>query len=297
MSEIKTYSHINDFLSELGVPILRHSDFYIVKFEEHQANLQNPKTSYTHSYFEIAFSIGYDANVSIGNQKVNAIDTNFSFVSPGQIVKWEVNHLKKESSAFLILLKPEFLPFSPSIFNVYENFPFFNHHTLSSYQINENQQQIFLDFFEKINEEYKRNEKDSLEIIRSYLNILLFNAKRELKFEQNISFLKNRSQEITYKFEQLIKQTKLKRKPIAFYARKLNISSIYLAECIKKTIQKTPKQVIDEYIVLEAKSHLSQSLLSVSEIAYLLGFEDTSYFIKYFKAHSGITPSNFRKNN
>ena len=147
---------------------------------------------------------------------------------------------------------------------------------------------------EKIYTEYKLNHEDSLEIIKSYLTLLLFKSKRELMFSNNISYLRSRAEEITYNFEKLIKTTKNKHQPIKFYADQLNISTIYLSECVKKVTGKTAKQVIDEYLILEAKSLLKQSTNTISEIAYSLGFEDASNFVKYFKKQTGITPRTYK---
>ncbi len=291
---VKYYKNINDFLKEIGLPLLKNKEIYIAKFEDHNFNTVEESTTYTHDYFEISLSVGYDAQVSINNKTTNALDFNLSFVSPGQIVTWRLNEIKEESTSYIILFKPEFLPFASSVFNIYENFSYFNNNTLSSFQLSKTQKQLFLNYLEIINKEYKINTEDSLEIVKAYLSIFLFNAKRELEFSEGISYLKTRSQEITYNFENLIKRTRHKHKPIKYYAEKLNISTIYLSECIKKITGKTAKQIIDEYLILEAKSLLKQSTETIAEIGYLLGFEDNSNFVKYFKKQTGLTPRQYK---
>ena len=62
----------------------------------------------------------------------------------------------------------------------------------------------------------------------------------------------------------------------------------------KKQQVKTAKQIIDEYLVLEAKSLLKQSTNSVAEIGYALGFEDNSNFVKYFKKQTNFTPKQYK---
>lgn len=296
MEEIKNYQDINDFLSAIKMPPIRHADFYIVKFEDYKKN-PNPNSTgpYTHNYFEISLSIGYDVDVSVVSNKTNAIDYNLVFVSPNQIVTWELNEVENNSNSYMMLFKPEFLPVANSVFSLYENFPFFNNNTISSYQLNTKQKQFILTYFEKINAEYKLDKVDSLEIIKAYLSLLLFHSKRELKFSDNISYLKSRAEEITFNFENTIKKTQRKKQSIGYYADKLNISSIYLSECVKKVTTKTAKQIINEYLILEAKSYLKQSSNSISEIAYLLGFEDNSNFVKYFKTQTKMTPTVYRK--
>ncbi|KAB1154205.1 AraC family transcriptional regulator [Tenacibaculum aiptasiae] len=291
---IKNFNNINDFLSELEIPLLKNKEFYIAKFEDYDFNISSEPFSYKHEYFEISFSIGYDAQVSINDKTSNALDFNISFVSPGQIVTWDLKNIQQESTSYILLFKPEFLPLAYSIFDIYENFSFFNNYTLSSYKLSNSQITLFLNYLESLDQEYKTDSEDSLEIIKSYLNIFLLKIKRELQFSQKVSYLKTRAQEITYNFENLIKQTKYKHQPIKYYAKQLNLSPIYLSECIKKTTNKTAKQIIDEYLILEAKSLLKQSTKSISEIAFSLGFDDNSNFVKYFKNKTGFTPKMYR---
>ncbi len=293
---IKEFKNINDFFYELGIPFLKNKDFYIAKFEDYDFKVSPKPFSYKHGYFEISFSIGYDVQVSINDKTTNALDFNISFVSPGQIVTWDLKDIKKETASYVLLFKPEFLPLASNVFDIYENFSFFNNYTLSSYKLNNSQIKLFRKYLEEINKEYKEKSEDSFEIIKYYLNIFLLKIKRELHFSQRVSYLKTRAQEITYNFENLIKQTKYKRKPLKYYAYNLNISSIYLSECIKKTTGKTAKQIIDEYLVLEAKSLLKQSTDSITEIAFSLGFDDNSNFVKYFKNKTGVTPRQYKVN-
>jgi len=106
----------------------------------------------------------------------------------------------------------------------------------------------------------------------------------------------SRAEEVAYQFEALIMQTKSKRKNLNHYANKLNFSSIYLAECVKKATGKTAKQIITEYLILEAKSLLNQSTKPIDNISNHLGYNDTSNFIAFFKKNVGCTPSQYRKN-
>ena len=292
---VKYYNHINDFLDTIGIPHIKHQNFYIVKFEDYDFKINSPRTAYKHDFFEISFTVGYDALLSIEDKTVNTLDYNLVFASPGQVIKWKMEgEQPKDSVSYMILFKPEFLPFAHSIFNLFETFPYFNSFTLSGYKLNLSQKQLFANCFKEMYAEYKIGSGTQLEILKSYLTILLFKAKRELEYSEEKSFLKTRRQEITYMFELLVKQSKVKHKPIKYYADQLNVSSIYLSECIKKVTNKTAKQVINEYLILEAKSLLKQSDYPVFEIGRQLGFVDDSNFVKYFKKQTGLTPKQYR---
>ena len=64
----------------------------------------------------------------------------------------------------------------------------------------------------------------------------------------------------------------------------------------KEVINKTAKQYIDEFVILEAKRNLVNSTIKSTELAYLMGFEESTNFVKYFKKHTGFTPNHFKKN-
>lgn len=290
---LKYYSNINDFLDALGAPQLILDGFYILKFEDHNFDINLARNEYKHDYFEILLTLRYNTYTPIEDQTKNVIDYNLSFTSPGQPVNIDTLKMKGRIN-YMILFKPEFLPFATGLFSLFETFPYFNNFILPSYQLTAQQKMLFKRCFQDIYEEYQLGEMATVDILKSYLTALLFKAKRELQFSTAISYLKSRRQEITFNFENLIKQTRQKHQPIKYYAELLNISPIYLSECIKKVSDKTAKQIIDEYLVLEAKSLLKLTSKTICEIANQLGFDDGSNFVKYFKKQTGLTPKQYK---
>ncbi len=105
----------------------------------------------------------------------------------------------------------------------------------------------------------------------------------------------SRKKIISKTFCELINNNYLEKKDVAHYAEKLNITPKYLSEVIKETTGKSPKALIEQLIMQEAKSLLKQTEMNVKEISYWLGFEDPSYFTKAFKVFEGITPFEYRK--
>ena len=81
---------------------------------------------------------------------------------------------------------------------------------------------------------------------------------------------------------------------MSFYARQLNITPKYLSSVVKEVSGKTAAKWIDESVILEAKSLLKYSGMSIQEIAYCLNFPNQSFFGKYFRSHTGMTPSAYR---
>lgn len=82
----------------------------------------------------------------------------------------------------------------------------------------------------------------------------------------------------------------MQQRSVGFYAGQLNLTPKYLTTIIRKTSGRTAVQWIDDYVVLEAKNLLKYSTMSIQEISYYLNFPNQSFFGKYFKNHTGMTP-------
>lgn len=104
-------------------------------------------------------------------------------------------------------------------------------------------------------------------------------------------------QEFTRKFSQLVDRNFTTKHKVVDYAEMLNVTTKTLNKRIKDDCGISPSCVIVNRIMLQAKRLLAYTDLSVKEIAYSLGYEDISYFNRYFKIQANITPLEFRKNN
>ena len=96
-------------------------------------------------------------------------------------------------------------------------------------------------------------------------------------------------------FMELVRQYSKQERNVRFYARRLNITPKYLSTVSKDVSGKTAARWIDEAVILEAKSLLRYSGMSIQEIAYHLNFSTQSFFGKYFKQHTGYSPSRFKR--
>lgn len=95
-------------------------------------------------------------------------------------------------------------------------------------------------------------------------------------------------------FIQLVKQNYTKEHSVSFYARTMNISSSHLCSIVKQQGDKTPLEIIDAIIVMDAKAQLKALDIPVKDIAFMLGFTNTAFFHKYFRKHTGMTPLEYR---
>jgi len=146
------------------------------------------------------------------------------------------------------------------------------------------------------NEQIKNNiGKDTM--IRSILSQLLINILRLGQNKQNqiASNAKNSLNHRHFKaFQDLIKQQNKVLNNVKEYARELNMTDIHLNRISKTISGKTALQVIQEYKILEAKRYLKYSSFTVAEIAHILNFREPSYFSRFFKKMTDLTPKDFR---
>ena len=95
-------------------------------------------------------------------------------------------------------------------------------------------------------------------------------------------------------FMHLLEQHCRRERNVSFYAEQLNITPKYFSSAIKQVSGKTAARWIDDAVILEAKTMLKFSGLSIQEIAYRLNFSTQSFFGKYFKQHTGVSPSRYK---
>lgn len=132
------------------------------------------------------------------------------------------------------------------------------------------------------------------DILRNLLHNFLLLSERESR-EQNHSLARS-DVDLDYviSFKGLLETNYTKFKQVGTYAKQLYITEKRLNQATSKTLGKSPKQLIDERIVLESKRLLVYTKESVKEIGFKLGFEEPTNFVKYFKKHCLHTPTEFR---
>lgn len=111
---------------------------------------------------------------------------------------------------------------------------------------------------------------------------------------RNASKSSVRSKRLFDSFIKLVAEHHNEEKNMSFYADKLCLSSKYLSKLVKNQTGRSAPEWIDAFIILEAKNLLKYTDLSIKEIVYKLNFQNQSVFYKYFKSHTGMTPTEYR---
>lgn len=133
------------------------------------------------------------------------------------------------------------------------------------------------------------------EIIRSLFTTAFYIITDLNQRERPTTRAKGRGEAIFEEFTNLLQQYNKRERNVGFYAKMLNITPKYLSSIVKEVSGKTAARWIDESVILEAKTLLKYSGMSIQEIAYHLNFSTQSFFGKYFKQHTGTSPSRFKR--
>ena len=148
-----------------------------------------------------------------------------------------------------------------------------------------------------LSNEFITKQDGYIEAIKAHLDIFFIEYVRQSRHPGRVEkaenpYIQERFEELVHLLEQHI----CSRKNVAQYAELLNLSSYQLNAITKASVGKTVSALINEQILLEAKRYLLATPNQIKDLADHLGYEDASYFIRFFKKHTGHSPEAFRKN-
>lgn len=153
-------------------------------------------------------------------------------------------------------------------------------------------QQAFQDILQAFNT--FSYEKDFL--LKNYIHILLLRIRELYRpYIHRMSESSSRATKLAIKFKHLVEHQFAQNRSVANYAKALNISSKYLCDAVKETYGKTPRDFINDMLLLEAKVQLGSTGKSISEISFDLRFQDPAHFTHFIKQKTGMNPAILRK--
>jgi len=155
---------------------------------------------------------------------------------------------------------------------------------------------VFAELFQQMETELATT-KDNFqsEILRNLLYNILLYSERERRNQDFTKIKKSADLDYLILFKDLLENQFHKQKLVSNYAEQLGITEKRLNQATSKVLDKSPKQMIDERIMLEAKRLLSHTNKSIKEIGFELGFDEPTNFLKYFRKHQNLTPVEFRE--
>ncbi len=274
------------------------NQFYIRSIKIDRAENKTPDAEYLaphkRDFFEVGILLHNTVKIKIGDQTLQKKDNSLAIVSPYQTINYGKKPQKDDNEGYIIYFKASLFETLNNSYDVQNEFPFFKLHTLPLYQIEDDDFAEIVSIVKEIYHESRVDKMHQLEIIRSQLLILLYKIKRITQNDEGIISM-NRYDAIMAKFEQLIHTNGNTFLEVNEYASQMNISPVYLSECVKKASGKSAQKVIIDYKTLSAKALLHKKNKSIAEIADILAFNEVANFNQFFKRNTGITATQFRK--
>ncbi len=177
-----------------------------------------------------------------------------------------------------------------------EDFPFFQFDAEYIINLNDKDSLLIQQAFKNIISEYQStsNEKDS--ILRNLIHILLLRIREIYRpYVKQIMMSSSRATRLANTFKHMLERDFIKNRSVQKYASELNISSKYLYDVVKATFGKTPRDFINDMLLLEAKVQFGSTDKSISEVAFDLQFDDQAHFSHFIKQKTGMSPIALRQ--
>ncbi|MBV5348221.1 helix-turn-helix domain-containing protein [bacterium] len=251
------------------------------------------KYPHRHDFFEVLYLLKGSGYHVIDANKYEIKPPCVFFMSPGQAHKLE---LSNDIEGFIFIFTSDFYLLNRSNQNSLIEFPFFySIHQDNPPLLLENESDIrFLEnLFRQSIAEISRPGDYFLEMLRSILDLILTTCAARYQVNENM-LNKGKGQILVKRFFHLVEENHQKNLSLSDYSGMIGVTPNHLTQTVKLLTGKTSSQIIKAKQLLEIKRLLVHTNLSVSEIANQLNFEDQSYFTKFFKRETGITPIQYR---
>jgi AraC family transcriptional regulator, transcriptional activator of pobA len=267
--------------------------FTIAAIEAGTKYINFPIESIKTTFYEFIFVTNGYCTVTDNLNELTQSKGQIRFVAPGKISS--VKKLSTDIEGYYCLFDQAFMDTYSGIPNVLHGFAFFDLDAFPIISLSGQQDQFFAFILKKVNQDFTENYNNVKPIICQY--ILSIFKECNLYYEKISQENKKltSSDRIAQEFLRLVNKHYLSKRTLTEYAGLLNITPKHLTKCVKQATGETPMDFIYKMLILEAKVLLKETMLTASEIAYQLSFEDAAHFGRFFKQHTGSTPACFRK--
>ncbi|NIG57426.1 helix-turn-helix domain-containing protein [Chitinophaga sp. Cy-1792] len=207
------------------------------------------------------------------------------FLAPAQAHQWNIS---PDARGYQVMFSPAFLAQKGPLW------PFFTPSALPLLQLRQEEYQLISEEFTKMTTEAANKEPFASQVLYHRLQTILLLLQRWYNVAHP-EISASTEHHIINKFLHLLEEHYFQHSTVQFYADKLLISPSYLNQVCSRESGRTAGEYIRERILLEAKRLLTLTTMDIREIAYTLGFKDSSYFSRFFRKYTGNTPLEFRR--
>jgi AraC family transcriptional regulator, transcriptional activator of pobA len=292
---------ISEYHQVMGLPKPEHPLISVISFDLHRKKHYKESSSWIFDFYTIALKRNFTGKIKYGQQEYDFDEGIMTFMSPGQVLRIELNEEDLNNhSGWLLLFHPDFL-WSTHLAQQIRQYEFFDYSVHEALFLSEREELIIADTLELIQQEYQHGHVDHFtqKIIVAQLEVLLSYAERF--YQRQFITRKITHTQLLTRLEDILSayldsdELISKGLPtVKLLAEQLNVSPNYLSALMKTLTGQSTQQHIQDKLIEKAKEQLSTTALSVSEIAYNLGFGHPQSFSKLFKIKTSMSPLEFR---
>lgn len=294
------FASLSEAHRAFGLPMPRHPLISMINNVKSLNGASQPSGSHVLNFYKISYKPKRKGRLRYGQGYYDFDEGGLLFAAPNQIIgNRNVEGEGSETcSLYTLLIHPDFL-LNHSLSKKIKQYGFFLYSANEALHLSEEEKQIVISIFEMIESELNSRIDDfSQDVVISQLELLLNYANRFYK--RQFITRKAVSHDILLKLEEILtkhfESERISGIPtVKYLADQLNISPSYLSDMLRILTGKNAQQHIHDKLIEKGKEMLSATSLSVSEVAYALGFEHSQSFSKFFKTKTKLSPLEFRQ--
>ena len=294
ISKVKSISEIHRML---GLPGPIHPLISLIDATKGQVELCRLPASYVLDFYKISFTTKMGGKFRYGQGYYDFDEGSLLFVAPNQILGNGYNY--EDSEGYSLIIHPDFLQGYPLARKI-KAYGFFSYATNEALHLSEQERSIMLSIYQIIGQELNSRIDDfSHEVIISQIELLLNYAKRFYK--RQFITRQSATSDLLQQLEVLLNDYFDEEKSVndgiptvQYFADRLNYTSNYLSDMLRSLTGLNAQQHIHQKLIEKSKELLSSTNMTISEVAYKLGFEHPQSFSRLFKIKTQISPVQFR---
>ena len=294
------FESLSDAHRAFGLPKPVHPLISLISRATFQGEVSRPTGSHVLNFYKISYKPTLSGKLKYGQSYYDFDEGGMLFASPNQIIGGYDDTNTAECSLYTLLIHPDFLWNHPLAKKI-KQYGFFSYSANEALHLSDTEKATIISVFQLIEEELKGRIDDfSQDVVVAQIELLLNYANRFYK--RQFITRKVMSDDLLQKLEETLdeyfdKERSLSKgiPTVAYLSEKLNISPSYLSDMLRSLTGLNAQQHIHNKLIEKAKEKLSITSLSVSEIAYELGFEHPQSFSKLFKTKTNLSPLEFRR--
>ncbi len=300
---MQTINSLSEFHRLLSIPPPLHPLVSVVLVSEIHAVNSDLWRYFSTDFYTISLKNNIQSKVKYGQQYYDFDKGTMTFIAPKQVQSVEVDKTNAFNetigTGYVLIFHSDFLKKHP-LQSTIKNYGFFSYSINEALHLSQQEEQNVVDIFQKIEMECQHIDKHTQDIILSQIDLLLNYCNRF--YERQFITRKAVNNDLLSKMEQLLKDyfdnvetLKSGLPTVEYLANKLHFSANYLSDMLRLLTGQNAQQHIHEKLIEKAKEKLLTTNLSVSEIAYELGFERSQSFNRLFKKKTEMSPLKYRQ--